>query len=243
MSEVNMRKGTMHNSLFFKFPSTPHITFTSEVISRSDKLLDSEKAKIMLSNVITIEEKIDGANLGISFTADGDLLLQNRGQYLIAPFEGQWKKVSLWLSAHENELLDIFEDKYILFGEWCYAKHSLYYSKLPDWFIGFDVYDIAAHKFLDVSLRNQLLQRAGISIVPKIECRKITMEDIPKLLRQSAYGTCPCEGLYFRYDSDGWLEIRAKYVRRTFVQSMDKHWRSGQIQTNHLEHYKPLTSE
>lgn len=224
----------MIDAPFFKFPSTPHIIFTSPNISRSDKLLDPGKKEILLSNVISIEEKIDGANLGISFGPSGDLLLQNRGQYLLPPLSGQWKTLPSWISAHQEKLFDVLEDRYILFGEWSYAKHSIYYSKLPDWFIGFDIYDIISQKFLSVLSRNKAFKNAEIVPVPEIKYGTFTMDDINRLLGPSAFGDSPCEGLYFRYDVGDWLEIRAKYVRTSFVQSIDKHWGNAPIQKNQI---------
>lgn len=235
MLELNMRKAIMVNAPFFKFPSTPHISFSSENVLRSDKLIDAEEKEILLSNIVTIEEKIDGANLGISFTSSGDILLQNRGQYLIPPLDGQWKNLPMWLSVHQDLLFDVLEDRYILFGEWCFAKHSLAYSKLPDWFIGFDIFDSTVQKFLAVPVRNRILEKLDIAIVPQIQYGKFTIDDIPKLLRQSSYGECPCEGLYFRYDVDNWLEIRAKYVRSSFTQSIDYHWKRCPFQKNKIQ--------
>ena len=106
---------------FFKFPTTPHIIFASSNMARADKLLEAKKKDILLSNVVTIEEKIDGANLGISFGQSGDLLLQNRGQYLLPPFSGQWRMLSDWVATHQEKLFDVLEGRYVLFGEWCYA--------------------------------------------------------------------------------------------------------------------------
>lgn len=219
---------------FFKFPTTPHIIFTSSNMARTDKLLEAKKKDILLSNAVTIEEKIDGANLGISFGKSGDLLLQNRGQYLLPPFSGQWRILSSWVTAHQEKLFDILEDRYILFGEWCYAKHSIYYSRLPDWFIGFDIYDTISQKFLAVPLRDKFLKSAEVASVPKIKYGTFKMDDLPGLLGKSAFGDDPCEGLYFRYDVGNWLEIRAKYVRPTFVQSINKHWRNAPMQKNQI---------
>lgn len=221
---------------FFKFPSTPHIAFASPHMSRSDKLLEAEKKEVLLSHAVTIEEKIDGANLGISFARSGEVLLQNRGQYLLPPFGGQWKTLLIWVSAHQDNLFDVLEDRYILFGEWCYAKHSVYYSKLPDQFIGFDIYDTAFQKFLAVPSRDAFLKSAGIAAVPKIRQGIFTMNDIPELLGTSAFGDEPCEGLYFRYDVGNWLDIRAKYVRPAFVQAIHKHWSNAPIQKNQIVH-------
>ena len=219
---------------FFKFPSTPHLLFAPEVLSRTDKLLPAEEKSILLSNVVTIEEKIDGANLGISFNSSGELLLQNRGQYLLPPYLGQWEKLPSWLNIFETDLLDILEDKLILFGEWCYARHSLHYTSLPNWFIGFDIYDIKIKKFYSVPRRNALINKMGLPIVPLIEYGNLSIADIPSLLKQSRYGECLSEGLYFRYDQHEWLNIRAKYVRSTFSQGIERHWSNSPFQKNQV---------
>jgi hypothetical protein len=31
--------------------------------------------------------------------------------------------------------------RHILFGEWCRAQHSVFYSRLPDYFLAFDIWD------------------------------------------------------------------------------------------------------
>ena len=83
--------------MFFKFPSTPYIE-TDINIQRSDKILSKSEVRDILSKPVTIEEKIDGANLGISFTANGEIWLQNRGSYLMKPFVGQWKPLNNWIN-------------------------------------------------------------------------------------------------------------------------------------------------
>ena len=52
--------------MFFKFPSTPYIE-TDINIQRNDKILSQSEVKNILGKPVTIEEKIDGANLGIFF--------------------------------------------------------------------------------------------------------------------------------------------------------------------------------
>lgn len=223
-----------NNNPFFKFPSTPHLLFSSSQLTRDDKLLPVESREILLSEDVTIEEKIDGANLGISFSPAGDVLFQNRGQYLIQPYLGQWEHLPRWFAAHQDELFDVLEDKYILFGEWCYAKHSIPYFSLPDWFIAFDIFDIQEQRFLSVHRRNDIVKKLGLATVPLIRYGKFSLSDIPHLLSKSAYGDYPCEGLYFRFDEDGWLSIRAKYVRETFSQVIEQHWSKKSLQKNNV---------
>nr|WP_319495301.1 RNA ligase family protein [uncultured Desulfobacter sp.] len=140
--------------LYFKFPSTPHLIVLGGNQVREDKVLTKESRNIFLKNQLIVEEKIDGANLGISFDQDGTLILQNRGAVLSPPYTGQWQKLKRWLSIHMEKLFDHLHDRYILFGEWCFAKHSIGYNKLPDYFLGFDVFDKKNDKFLSFDLRN-----------------------------------------------------------------------------------------
>jgi len=112
---------------FFKFPSTPHLAVLQGVDVRGDKVMSEEERSEFLRHEITVEEKIDGANLGISFDGDGNLRLQNRGGIVQLPGQGQWKKLEEWLTSRIDTLFEHLEARLILFGEWCYAKHTVFY--------------------------------------------------------------------------------------------------------------------
>ena len=75
---------------FFRFPHTPHLAWLGAGEPRDDKVLTPVEAGALLSDVVSVEEKLDGANLGFSLGSDGQLRAQNRGQYLSAPHAGQW---------------------------------------------------------------------------------------------------------------------------------------------------------
>lgn len=64
---------------FLKFPRTPHLFVVSGLDIRDDKVLPEPEYQLFLNNNIIIEEKVDGANVGISLSKKGDLLIQNRG--------------------------------------------------------------------------------------------------------------------------------------------------------------------
>src|SRR5690606_8447222 len=100
----------------------------------------------LLSQPLEIEEKVDGANLGISFDECGAIRFQNRGNWLQGRLTGQWKGLRGWAARHLSSLRDRLPPDHVLFGEWCYAKHTVPYDRLPDWFVGFDVYDPAARR-------------------------------------------------------------------------------------------------
>jgi hypothetical protein len=76
---------------------------------------------------------------------------QNRGTYLdIENPHGQWRPLKRWLSTRRHSLGDALGANLILFGEWCYAIHSVRYVRLPDWFLCFDVYDRSTGEFWSV---------------------------------------------------------------------------------------------
>ena len=90
----------------FKFPSTPHLTTLECVEVRSDKVLSKAERLGFLQHEIFVEEKVDGANLGISFDTEGSLFLQNRGSHLNLPGAGQWKKLDQWLSPKMDVIFE-----------------------------------------------------------------------------------------------------------------------------------------
>ncbi|HRH77397.1 MAG TPA: RNA ligase family protein, partial [Cellvibrionaceae bacterium] len=85
---------------FFRFPHTPHIAWLGEGSPRDDKVLAPNEASSLLANDVVVEEKLDGTNIGFSLGLDGQLQVQNRGQYLVAPYTGQFSRLTNWLALH-----------------------------------------------------------------------------------------------------------------------------------------------
>jgi RNA ligase len=222
------------NSPFFKFPSTPHLAVLEGVVVRTDKVLSDRERQEFLSHEIVIEEKIDGANLGISFDCYGNVQAQNRGAVLHMPAMGQWKPLADWISRKCECMFESLVDRYILFGEWCYATHSVFYDELPDWFLGFDLYDSTSQRFVNTPTRRKMFSRMGVHSVPTIAAGHFTLSQATALLKESHFGIAPAEGLYLRYDEGEWLAQRAKLLRPGFIQSIDQHWSRKNLRLNRL---------
>ena len=222
--------------MMHKFPSTPHLANLGTLPIRGDKVFTEWERAEFLAHEVIVEEKIDGANLGISFDDEGAIQLQNRGSYIYSPFHGQWKKIPDWLKTHTDRLFDALGKDYMLFGEWCFARHSIEYSRLPEWFIGFDVYDLVHKRFLASSFRNNVLELAGIPVIAEVGRGHFTLDELVRLMKLSAYTDSLCEGLYLRYETGKWLQNRAKLVRAEFVQSIDSHWSSKPLLPNKVIH-------
>ncbi len=223
---------------FFRFPHTPHLAWLGAGMPRDDKVLSPEEARDLLADDVVVEEKVDGANLGLSLNAQGQLLAQNRGQYLAEPFTGQFSRLTPWLAAHAVEIASALTGgDLILFGEWCAAHHSLSYNKLPDWYLVFDVYDRNRREFWSTDRRDALASRAGLACVPRLAEGRQSLDLLRHLLtdQPSHFSRGPMEGLVIRRDVSGICEARAKLVSADFTQAIGMHWRKRKIEWNRLQ--------
>jgi len=221
---------------FFRFPHTPHLAWLGEGAPRDDKVMSPNAATALLAGDVVVEEKLDGANVGLSLAPDGSLRVQNRGQYLAEPHAGQFARLPAWLAQHGEALHSVLTPNLILFGEWCAARHSLDYAALPDWFLLFDVYDRTAGRFWSTPRRNALASSAGLVTVPQVLQGKITVAGLKELVtrKRSYYREGPLEGVVVRRESNEWCEARAKLVRPDFTQAIDTHWRKRVLEWNRI---------
>lgn len=221
---------------FFRFPHTPHLAWLGPGEPRDDKVLSAIEAAALLDGEVVVEEKLDGANLGLSLGPDGRLRAQNRGHYLVEPYSGQFARLAYWFALHAESIASALNSDLILFGEWCAARHSLGYESLPDWLLVFDVYDLHSGYFWTSARRNQLVQRMGLSHVPGVASGRHSLAQLNQLLvgRPSNYRHGAMEGLVIRRESTERCELRAKLVRADFTQAIGEHWRKRTLEWNHL---------
>lgn len=222
---------------FFRFPHTPHIAWLGHGAPRDDKVLSEWEVREFLAGNVLVEEKIDGANLGFSLGEHGQLRAQNRGQYLLELHGGQFIRLSPWLALHADAITAALHGGHLmLFGEWCAARHSVPYTRLPDWFVLFDVYDRTQGRFWSSARRNTLALHLGLAHAPQLASGRVTVARIKKELdsQTSRFGEGPMEGVVIRRETAQWCESRAKLVRADFTQSIDDHWRKRRLEWNRL---------
>jgi ATP-dependent RNA circularization protein (DNA/RNA ligase family) len=221
---------------FFRYPHTSHLAWLGEGQPRDDKVLSPADAKMLLSEAVVVEEKLDGANLGLSLSPAGSLRAQNRSHFLAEPYTGQFFRLASWLTLHTHALCPALTPDLILFGEWCAARHSLSYDRLPDWFLLFDVLDRSQRAFWSSPRRNALAKEVGLSCVPQVAHGRISLQNLENMLatESSRYRQGPLEGLVVRSESADWCRYRAKLVRPDFAQAIDAHWRKRTIEWNRV---------
>ena len=232
-----------------KYPRTPHIEGSR--LQPGDEDLSQIPFSEIAGKHLVIEEKLDGANSAISFDDNGELLLQSRGHYLTGGYrERHYNMMKQWAMVHKDVFYQILGTRYIMYGEWMYAKHTVYYDALPHYFMEFDILDRENGIFLDTPTRHELLKNLPVVSVPVLGTGKYkTKDEMLKLLGQSNYVTgnqrenlyqsalklglnpdrnCKdtelsglMEGLYIKVEENGQVVDRLKFVRAAFLQCVD----------------------
>ncbi len=148
-----------------KYPRTPHLQGSR--LQPGDTDVDQVAYRSLAGSWIVVEEKIDGANVGISFSPAAKLQLQSRGHYLTGGGrERQFNIFKRWAVAHADWLLERLEDRYVLYGEWASKKHSVFYDQLPHFFFEFDIWDRSSQCFLSTPARRAILAGGPVMSVP-----------------------------------------------------------------------------
>ncbi|MDO5337630.1 MAG: RNA ligase family protein [Eubacteriales bacterium] len=233
----------------YKYPRTPHIQGSR--LQPGDEDLSQIPFDTIKGKHLVIEEKCDGANSAISFDEDGEMLLQSRGHYLTGGYrERHYNLMKQWANVHQDAFFDVLGDRYIMYGEWMYAKHTVYYDALTHYFLEFDILDKETGIFLDTPSRQRLTAGLPIVSVPVLgEGSYENREDMLRLIgqsrfvsgkqRESLYNSAVklgldaericketelsglMEGLYIKVEKNGQVIDRMKFVRPAFLQCMD----------------------
>ena len=170
-----------------KYPRTPHLEGSR--LQPGDEDLSQVPFSVIRGKHIVVEEKIDGANTAISFSPDGELLLQSRGHYLTGGYrERHYNFLKQWATIHQDAFFEVLGTRYILYGEWMYAKHTVYYDRLPHFFLEFDIFDREEQIFLSTARRHEMLKNLPVVSVPVLaEGVFQKKEDLVALLGKSNF--------------------------------------------------------
>lgn len=174
----------IHSREIAKYPRTPHLEGSR--LQPGDDCSDQVPLAALAGRHVVIEEKLDGANCGLSFSEGGELLLQSRGHYLSGGgSERQFNWLKPWAHAHADSLLAKLEDRWLLYGEAMHAKHSVWYDRLPHLLLEFDLLDRRSGQFLSTRRRQEMLAGLPIVSVPVLYAGPMPTE--PKQLWKLVY--------------------------------------------------------
>jgi len=259
-----MAESTISPALF-KFPRTKHLLDAGgDGVSRDDLVMTAaEVSTFLTNNTIHVEEKVDGANLGITIDEHFKIHFQNRSHFVNSSTHKQFSMLDSWTDRYASTLCStLTPNDTVVFGEWLFAKHSVHYTRLPNYFVAFDVYSRAQERFLPPAERDELLHAIDIPTTPVIAEGTFTKEELLNLLdTQSRFYDGPVEGIYLKIipneatinnaqqtrkqkpkkggkqTKDHLPAERAKIVRPDFMQHIEEQWTRQKFEKNLLENY------
>jgi len=217
------------------YPRTPHLPYKPNM-SADDILAEEEATSVLYGSYVTIEEKIDGASVGIS-VLDGHPIVRNRDHVLrkglVKNTAAKKQFTSLWNWYYDNE--EKFEalEGYTVFGEWMWAQHGIHYTHLPDWFIPYDLYDYEKDMFLSPVNSRRLLTNAGL-FVPVLRFQGefdggyTELEEYANM--PAAWAEGKAEGIYVKVCDGERILHRFKMVREDFQRGA--FWNPKQLSKN-----------
>jgi RNA ligase len=227
-----------------KLPRTLHIEGSGLSSPKDPEVIQFSK---LTGEFLTVEEKLDGTGVSIFFDSQLQPQLWHRGSPAAAK---EFHRLHVWTATHADDLFDILEDRYVLFGEWMLHKHNIFYDRLPTYFFESDIYDRKNEIWLSTFARTSLLSRQDfIRSVPVLAAFKPTkLSQLTDLVKRSMYQSdnwaevlwkksekegfelkellsqCDrsdlAEGLYIKLEDEKQVLGRFKYVRPEFVQNI-----------------------
>lgn len=232
-----------------KYPRTQHIEGSK--LQEGDEDLSQVPFRDLAGRYLVVEEKMDGANSAISFSEAGELQLQSRGHFLTGGYrERHFNLFKTWASSFAQIFQEVLSNRYIMYGEWVYAKHTIFYTDLPHYFLEFDIFDKEKEEFLSTKARQLFCKKLPFiqSVKVLYEGKLENLEQLKALVTTSEFINSPSialekycqenglnfeqaqletdlsglmEGLYVKVEDDREVLGRYKWVRHDFLQTVN----------------------
>lgn len=209
----------MTNSSLTKYPSTPHLR-GSRSITKDDIHAGPD---IFSRKTVVVTEKMDGENTTMY-----------RDYIHARSVDSRHHPSRDWVKAFHASMCYNIPEGWRVCGENVYAKHSIFYDRLPSYFLGFSIWD---QNDYCLSWANTLekFEQWGITPVPVLYQGPYTSVAIQTVI--DSLDETKQEGIVVRnfhdfHLSDFQINV-AKYVRENHVQT-DEHWTRGPVIPNLL---------
>lgn len=233
-----------------KFPRTPHLVGSN--VHDDDKDMKLISWNDIANQRLTVTEKVDGSNVGISISPTGQLQLQSRGHYLTGgPREKQYDILKQWSTSRASEFSRALGERFVLYGEWLYAKHTCFYDALPHLFMVIDILDRNHDRFLDTASRQIVCRDLKLFHAPVIHDGPVkNFFELSSMIKRSQFisekrgfnlltaareaGVDPVlaaqhtdpshdmEGVYIKVETDTHVALRCKLVRKSFSNAISE---------------------
>lgn len=213
--------GETEKRILPSFPRTLHLPYKPNA-SKDDVIAEEAEAAVVFEEEVHIEEKIDGASVGLTIWEDHPLIrnrdhILRKGYMKDTPAKKQFTSLWNWWYDHRERFEKL--EGFSVYGEWMKAQHGIFYNRLPDWFIAYDLFDHKSGYFLAPRTARRLLQNVGF-VVPVIRWKgKVESYDqFEELANMPAtWADDKAEGVYVKVDNAEVVKHRFKMVRQDFL--------------------------
>lgn len=212
-----------------KYPRISHLPW-SPGGTRNDLRLSS--VHYLFGQQVVITEKMDGSNLAL--TREGVYARSHEGPPKQPSFD---RAKALWAQIRHH-----IPSNFTIFGEWCYAKHSIHYHALPGYFLVFGIRNDTGEEWYSWQETLSLARELGLPVVPVlwegvISNQRHLREVVELFVRAPSACGGEREGcvvrLADRIPAAAWSNSISKWVRSGHVQTSD-HWMYQPIVPNKL---------
>lgn len=207
-----------------------HLPWSPNLINDDREI---EHVRCLLNTPLVVTEKMDGSN--VCLESERCFARSHQGPPRHPSFNA-------FKSVHAS-IRHLIPENCQVFGEWCYAKHSIKYHGLPHHLMLFGIRNTETNEWSDWSKVEEMAIDMGVATVPLLE-RGITVINESQLKQLtndlgdqgSKYGNR--EGVVvrrqYRFDDDKFSLYVGKWVRKGHV-AIDQHWTKQEIEVNGLK--------
>ena len=237
---------------FVRFPRTPHLE-GSQLAPGDEEMAITPFAAIAGQHVV-VTEKLDGMNVGFGFDPGGTPALQTRVGLLDPNLtDPELRAYRAFVDGVAPALWPVLGTRFVVIGEWLYAKHVVFYDALPSTFMCFDVYDREVGRFLSTAARTTLLHGTPVASAPVLfdgvmtgfdqliwligdsRCKTPQWRDAleweiahageqnPERVRRETDDSELMEGIIVKHEDDDFVVSRHKLVRRGLLVPSQEH--------------------
>jgi len=204
-----------------KYPRTSHLPFSPNR-SNDDRVLKSLDHFIGMKIAILI--KMDGENSTLYKNGCHARSLDSNNHIS-----------RNWLKNKHASIQHLIPDNYRICGENLYAKHTIHYHNLSDYFLIFSIWE--DNKCLSWEDTKYKCNEFGLKTVPTYKICEFNEKELRKL-QIKEFENDVCEGYVIRnaesFNFDDFNKNIAKYVNPTF-QIQGDHWTKNNIIKNELK--------
>lgn len=219
-----LKQGPNYGSFvdYVKYSRTHHLSW-SEGVNDDDRVLDKAVEESFATKRMIVTRKMDGENTSMY-----------RDYIHARSIDGRTHPSRSWVKQFHSQICHNIPEGWRVCGENLYAKHSIHYTDLTTYFMGFSVWDEKNNRLAwDDCL--EWFELLGITPVPVLYEGPLTLEVHKEIWKPSDWeqheGYVVATAESFNYAQ--FKESVGKFVRKGHVQTT-KHWMYGQAVEKNL---------